>query len=125
MRAPADLDPEKAYTFTVVWSRLQAPAVERIERDGKLIYDRSLCEVHHLQMQLQKVPFIFGEQRTEDPEQAHGGEPSIRTVNQLFPNYRDVAYAGCVMEPNVRATVYVCRRCREAYFAWKKQQDGR
>ena len=125
LRAPVDLDPEKAYTFTVVWSRLQGPAVERIEHEGKVIYDRSVCAVHRLKMEVQKVPFIFGLRLSDDPEKPDPGEPSIRTVNQLFPNYRDFAYAGCEVEADLRATVYVCPQCREAYLNWKKQQDGR
>jgi hypothetical protein len=125
LKAPVNLDPAKAYTFSVVSSRLQGPAVERIEHEGKVIYDRSICDVHRLKMNTEKVPFIFGLAPSEDPAETRGGEPSIRTVNQLFPNYRDFAYAGCVVEAGVRATVYVCPQCREAYRDWKKEQDGR
>ena len=121
-RAPVSLDPEKAYTFTIVWSRLQGPEVERIEHEGKVIYERSVCEVHRQKMESQKVPFIFGLDASA-AEEPKPGEPPIKTVNEFFPNYRDFAYAGCVVEADVRATVYVCASCREAYLAWKKQHS--
>lgn len=123
VRAPVELDPAKLYTFTFVSSRLQGPEVERIEEDGKLVYERSICAVHRARMETKRVHFIFGLPASEAAERA--GEPSIATVQQLFPNYRDFAYGGCEFEPDVQATLYVCAQCREAYREWKTQRDRR
>jgi hypothetical protein len=48
------LEPNRVYTFTIVEEpfhyRFPIPQVARVERDGKVIYDRETCEAHHVKM---------------------------------------------------------------------------
>jgi hypothetical protein len=95
--------------------------VEKIFEEGRVIYDLSVCQVHGVQMGKEGVPidYGFGGPRNYYPS-SHAPEPSFDTRMQLFPNYVEMVYGGCVVfEPT--AMLYTCPRCRAAFTQWEQQ----
>ena len=115
------LESNRVYTFTIIEERSRSgfliPEVVRIERDRKLIYDREICEVHHIKMDRKQVKIEYG-LILPGP-----GEPTGETAQRLFPHRLEVAFGGCVVSPDSPKTekVYVCRECKKAYEKWKSE----
>lgn len=118
------LESNRVYTFTVIEEPLSLlgvgssfPVVVRVERDGKMIYDREVCEVHQIQMERKWVRIVYG-LIAPGP-----GEPSGDTEQRLFPHRREVSFGGCVVSPDSPKTnkVYVCSQCKKAYEKWKTE----
>lgn len=111
----------RIYTFTIVEEPfrddLPIPKIVKVERDGKTIYDREVCEVHHTKMKLKKVPIVYG---LTGPAP---GEPHGNVEYHLFPNRNEFYLGGCSIDDHSPKTekVYVCGECRKAYEKWKAE----
>lgn len=82
-----------------------------------MIYDREVCEVHQVKMELKEVPIFYGSFLP-----IHGG-PSGETAHRLFPHHREYLLGGCVITPGSPETnkVYFCSQCKVAYGKWTKE----
>jgi hypothetical protein len=115
------LESNRVYTFTIIEepsrSGFLLSDVVRVERDGKMIYDREICEVHHIKMDRKEVRIAYG-LLVPGP-----GEPTGDIEQRLFPHRYEVAFGGCVVSPNSPKTdkVYVCSECKKAYEKWKSK----
>jgi hypothetical protein len=118
------LEPNRVYTFTIVEEpfhyRFPIPQVARVERDGKVIYDRETCEAHHVKMDRKVVRIDYG-LIVPGP-----GEPTGETEHRLFPHRHEVAFGGCVVMPDSPKTekVYVCSECKKAYDKWRAENKS-
>ena len=120
---PVPLNTNETYTFTIsqqstddVWfSELQ-----KVQQDGRLVYDVGICEVHHAPMQKKKVRIVYG---LVEPSP---GEPSFEIDAQLFPHRWEVSFGGCVdsfFSPRTEK-IYVCSECKKAYQQWKVEHSA-
>ena len=114
------LESNRVYTFTIIEEPFRSgfiPEVVRVERDGKMIYDREICEVHHIKMYRKEVRIAYG-LILPGP-----GEPTGETEQRLFPHRLEVSFGGCVVSPDSPKTekVYVCSECKKAYEKWKSK----
>ena len=118
---PVALESNRVYRFTVIKEpfrggiNITIPEVIRVEQDGRVIYDREVCQVHQLKMDRKKVPIVYGLFRP------HPGEPSAATERQLFPHSRDFVLGGCVVGPEKTDHIFVCSDCKKAYEKWKTE----
>ena len=76
----------------------------KIESGEEVLFDRVVCGVHHVQMQLSNVPVAYGLLMTSKAE---------RYCRDRFPHARAFARGGCVVtEESPKFTpVYICPRC--------------
>jgi len=72
----------------------------RLQDDDDIIYDRSVCEVHHIKMSETMADVQYGMQV---------GSPCDRD----FPHHRKVVEAGCLLEDAKKASLYICPKCVE------------
>ncbi len=79
--------------------------VDMIDRRNRL---DSYCEVHHIVMNVAKVPVVYG-------LPVMGEE--IRA--ERFPHSRVVLQAGCGVSSATNAWVYVCPECQRAENEWR------
>lgn len=117
-----ELKPNRIYTFTIIEEKspwgddFQRRDIAKIERQGKVIYDREKCSVHRVRMERKKVPIIYG-YLSRMP-----GDPPGRTARRLFPNRYEFGTGGCTYIPGFSPEtdlVYVCNDCKHAYEEWK------
>lgn len=73
-----------------------------IESDGKRIYDRSFCSVHQAPMELHTVEIAYGMLAFSSTEQY---------CQKHFPNYRNFASGGCMVDDEKTAQIYICPAC--------------
>ncbi len=115
------LKPSGIYTFTVE-ERLVFPGIDyrvqeviKVESNGRVIYDREVCEVHQTRMEKKRVPVWYG-YIVDGP-----GEPSRQEELKSFPHRREYLLGGCVSGPESPQTalLYMCDDCKAAYDAWK------
>jgi hypothetical protein len=114
------LEADRVYTFTILQERFRRhylPEVIRVEQDGRAIYDREICEVHHRTMERKRVRIIYGLIRPGP------GSPSAETKRSQFPHHCEVSFGGCVSGPGGPKTerVFLCGECKVAYSAWRAQ----
>lgn len=75
----------------------------RITEGGQVIFDRSICGIHHVKMELRNVEIDYG-------MYAAGSEAESYCM-QHFPHFRDFALGGCVVGDQKFTTIYICPRC--------------
>jgi hypothetical protein len=119
------LESNRVYTFTIItedFKKPQAPVVKRstvvkVERDGKIIYDREVCEVHQTKMDHRKGWVVYTHM-SPGP-----GEPSEVTEQRLFPHRKEYSFGGDEYNPGSprKGEVYVCSQCKKAYAKWKTE----
>ncbi|HMJ65368.1 MAG TPA: hypothetical protein VK615_08445 [Candidatus Binatia bacterium] len=117
---PVVLESNRVYTFTVIGEpindcpSLVVPRVVRVEKDGKMLYDREICDVHHIRMERKEVPILYG------LILPGLGEPGGDTAQRLFPHRYETRLGGCCVTPTSPKTdkVYVCSECKKAYANW-------
>lgn len=120
---PVSLDDEQVYTFTVTQQEshdFSAPKLQRVEQDGRTIYDITVCEVHQVKMAYRNVPIVYG---LIGPEP---GDPTAEEAKRLFPHRHEVAFGGCVITPDSpkREHIYVCPACKQAREEWKRERQA-
>jgi hypothetical protein len=115
---PVALESNRVYKFTLIkepykTGRLISHVV-KVEQDGKMIYDREVCEAHHVKMERKEVKIIYGLIVRD------AGGPTSETVQRLFPHGHEIAFGGCAIMPGSLKTekIYVCSECRKAYEKW-------
>ncbi|MFZ1218160.1 MAG: hypothetical protein WAO00_02650 [Chthoniobacterales bacterium] len=72
----------------------------RVEKDGAVIFDRSVCEVHHV-----KMSEIKAKVGTSAPL------PGEAECERKFPHYRDFLKIMCIADGTEQASLYVCPEC--------------
>ena len=123
------LESNRVYTFTIItedFKKPEAPTVPRstvvkVERDGKIIYDREVCELHQIRMEHRQGWIVY---TYMSPGQ---GEPSEATEQRVFPHRKEHSFGGDEYNPGIprKGDVYVCSRCKEAYEKWKAEHASK
>lgn len=70
----------------------------RIQDGSKVLFDRSVCEVHHLPMIQRKVPIEYG-------------LPVLDIADVKFPHHRNYIQGGCMVMEEKEGDFYVCPVC--------------
>jgi hypothetical protein len=120
---PVAFESNRVYKFTVIkvpykTGRLFSQVV-KVEQDGKMIYDREVCEAHHVKMERKEVKIVYGLIVRD------AGGPTSETAQRLFPHRHEISFGGCVIMPGSLKTekIYVCSECRKAYEKWMSQNQ--
>ncbi len=116
---PVKLKEGEEYTFTLTEAaKGEFPEIIRVERDGKTLYDRTVCEVHQVPMKYTKVPVSYG------IVAGAPGDPPWDVMQKQFPHWREIVYGGCVIGPNSPKDeyIYVCPECKTSVAKWKSAQ---
>jgi hypothetical protein len=119
---PAQLTPNRTYTFVVFFDAVEGTSVEKILEGDRIIYDLSLCELHQVHMTREEVPMVYvkrGGPGQYYPD-ARGEQPSLETRKQLFPNYVQVVVGWCVIWGE-HTHLYRCPICKAAFTQWEAQ----
>jgi hypothetical protein len=74
----------------------------KLESNGKILFDRSTCSVHHTAMKLRDVPIAYGMLAWSKAE---------RYCNEHFPHFREFAVGGCLVGEKQSTRIYVCPAC--------------
>lgn len=90
----------KGYDDTVNDSKCYV--LMRVEEGGAVIFDRSVCEVHHV-----KMSEITAKVR-DGTSASHPGEAECQ---RKFPHYRDFLKIACIADGTERESHYVCPEC--------------
>ena len=75
----------------------------RVEDGDVVVFDRSVCEVHHAKMSKVMAEVRYGMWAPQSPGEAQ--------CAQNFPHYRDYIRAGCLVDEPKKAPRYVCPEC--------------
>ena len=118
---PVQLEEGATYTFIVEFHQFTQPSVEKILQGEKVIYDSSVCEVHHISMRREEVPLDFGYGGPRPFRSMRGEPPSDDVCMAKFPHYIEVAHGGCVDYGERTAMVYRCEQCKAAFLHWRDQ----
>jgi hypothetical protein len=109
------------YTFSVLVhqeSGTRWGEVIRIVQNGTNLYDREICELHNLRMDLRETPIRYG---LPDPKFA---VPFAQARPSLFPHGADFEWGGCVVvvgeDKRKTQMLYRCSECVKAYNKWKR-----
>jgi hypothetical protein len=74
----------------------------KVESTRTILFDRSICSVHHRAMKLRKVPIAYGMLIWTKAE---------RYCNEHFPHFREFAVGGCLVGEKQSTRIYVCSDC--------------
>jgi hypothetical protein len=74
----------------------------RVEEGGAVIFDRSVCEVHHVKMS--EITAKIRDRTSATP-------PGEEECESKFPHYRDFLKIMCLGDGTERASLYVCPEC--------------
>ena len=74
----------------------------RISTDKNVVFDRSICSVHHITMERQNVPIAYG-MLTSSKAESYCADH--------FPNFRDFARGGCMVGDTKFTSIYICPKC--------------
>lgn len=91
----------------------------RISRDGTVLWDREVCEVHKRKMARIDAPIIYGLIIPNGPQ------PTLEQMQTGFPHYREVRFGGCVVGQEKTEKMFVCSDCKAAYAKWENAQPAR
>jgi hypothetical protein len=82
--------------------------VQRLEQNHNVLFDRSVCEVHHVKMSQKIADVAYGLWAPSSSDEA--------LCAKNFPHYRDFILGGCVSSDTSpkKAPLYVCPKCVEA-----------
>jgi hypothetical protein len=72
----------------------------RVQDGDDVVFDRSVCEVHHLKMSEIIADYGMEARSAADAQCAKN-----------FPHYRNFLSGDCVLDPTKKASVYVCPKC--------------
>jgi hypothetical protein len=79
---------------------------------------KEMCEVHKIKLVKTKVPVSYGEPAFDE---------SFVVAGKLFPNSHKYVLGGCVVDESFPrfSQKMICRECRKAETAWKKENKER
>jgi hypothetical protein len=79
----------------------------RIQDGGEVVYDRAVCEVHHVKMAEKIARVVYGMWAASSDEEV--------TCTRFFPHYRDFILGGCLVSDSSPKTglLYICPKCVE------------
>jgi len=80
----------------------QLQLLVRIESNGMILFDKSICGTHHIAMNLTEVPIAYGMLASTETE---------IYCDTHFPHFRDYAAGGCLVQEEKTTWVYVCPAC--------------
>jgi len=75
----------------------------RITSGDKVIFDRSVCGLHHVKMELRNVRVAYGMYGPKNWAESY--------CIGHFPHFRDFALGGCVVGDAESTSIYVCPKC--------------
>jgi hypothetical protein len=75
----------------------------RITEGSTVVFDRSVCSLHHEKMELRKVEISYG-------MYAPGSWAESYCMSH-FPHFRDFALGGCVGRESQTTSIYICPKC--------------
>ncbi len=78
--------------------------LERIMHGNVVVFDRSVCETHHVKMSVKMGEVLYGLRATPADEARCEGN---------FPHFRDFIVGGCISSPESpkKAPIFVCPEC--------------
>ena len=85
----------------------------KVVRGEKVLFDRSVCEVHEMSMECRLAPVQYGEPAIDYP---------MDVFDQTFPHSREVVLGGCIPGHEKTGHLFVCPSCVEAYAKWKERK---
>ncbi|HZE58865.1 MAG TPA: hypothetical protein VE031_13500 [Chthoniobacterales bacterium] len=109
--SPADPQLEGIYGCPPL--NLSDARTDRLLAARKRAQRRGVCNVHHIRMQMKRVPIHFGLVDFQDPYFDY----SI----SYFPNAEDYVRGGDEVDPAAEKKLYkkfICRKCKEVEHEW-------
>ena len=94
-------------------SRNWTAKILKIEDQGQIIYDASICEIHSTRMHREVVPVAYG--------------LMIQTPEEMkFPHARYEASGGCMSGPYspLHTYIFICDQCRREYIEATKGKSA-
>ncbi|WAC18103.1 hypothetical protein OVA24_12730 [Luteolibacter sp. SL250] len=89
-----------------------------IQREGVVIFDRTVCEVHHEKMERRDLPISYGY-----PDLRSFPSPSLE--RDQFPHWREYVLGGCCVIDDVKTSrEFVCGKCVAALKKWESENIG-
>jgi hypothetical protein len=85
----------------------------RISTAGMIVFDRSVCRLHHVKMERRNVNVAYGMLEYSKAESyciAH------------YPNFRDYAVGGCNVGDTKSTPIYICPKCVLECNEYKRQR---
>ncbi len=74
----------------------------RVSAAGKIVFDRSICSLHHIKMEKRNVEVAYG-------MLAYSKAESYCIAH--YPNFRDYAVGGCIVGDTKFTQIYICPKC--------------
>jgi hypothetical protein len=75
----------------------------RIKQGDKTVFDRSVCGLHQVKMELRSVEIAYGLYAPQSQAEIY--------CMQHFPHFRDFALGGCQVGDEKFTSVYICPKC--------------
>jgi len=75
----------------------------RITEGGTVVFDRSVCGLHHVKMELRKVRVAYGMIGPKNWAESY--------CMGHFPHFKDLALGGCVEGDAESTSIYICPKC--------------
>ena len=89
----------------------------KVFEGDRLVYDASICPVHHRQMTLQAVPISYGLPSFSNEYQ--------KARDTRFPHANSYVLGGCSVGPEKNARVFRCKDCIGEEKAWEARNAPR
>ncbi len=75
----------------------------RITEGDKVVFDRSICGLHHVKMEIRSVEIGYGMYAPQSKAEIY--------CMEHFPHFRDFALGGCVVGDAKFSSIYICPKC--------------
>jgi hypothetical protein len=75
----------------------------RIKQGDKTVFDRSICGLHHVTMELRSVEIAYGMYAPQSDAEIY--------CMKHFPHFRDFALGGCLVGDEKFTSIYICPKC--------------
>ena len=85
----------------------------RITEGEKVIFDRSVCGLHQVKMELRNVEMVYGMYAPQSKGEAY--------CMKHFPHFRDFALGGCLVGDTKLMSIYICPKCVAECDGYKRQ----
>jgi len=108
-------DTNSIYTFVVADGPYMRELL-KIEHQGKTLFDKEVCNVHHIKLEREEVPIIYG--LIIPPTNS----PPAEIERKSFPfRHRESAWGGCIPYTIKTTKISVCAQCSAAYRKWERE----
>ncbi len=84
----------------------------RVSAAGKIVFDRSICSLHHIKMEKRNVEVAYG-------MLAYSKAESYCIAH--YPTFRDYAVGGCIVGDTKFTQIYICPKCVADCNEYKRQ----